>query len=216
MNQSPVKLLAGFSSLAGLLLLLAVTFNTVQNPHWRNSLAETKEIIPSLITSADQFVGSRTVRIDFSKEDCCKVLSHEYISDGVIFDNENTLGWSSRQSDKHLTHMLTEEKLPGAPAGVTGTRIILAEPVYKVGFMIQSGTPYEENLFRPAKSITLKAYNQDNRLLFFEVTDTCLSKADSCRPEFIGVESNNRSIKFLEVIMNEPLEWSLSDLRYQI
>ena len=216
MEKAPVKLLAGFSSIAGLVLLLVLTFNITQRPQSVSTQAKDSNAKISLLTDSSVFKDNKTVVIDFSSEPCCKTLSHHYLDTGVTFDNESDLGWGTYQANGFANHLSGVEKEPGAPAGTTGTRMSFSEPVRKAGYYIQAGSPFNLENFRPAKSITIKAYDEDNNLLFYEVTDTCLGEVSSCRPVFIGVQSNKSAIKYFETIINESYNWSIDDLTYEL
>lgn len=217
MDKAPVKLLAGFTSIAGLILLLVVTFNLSQSPHSLTSQATGADINVALLTADNRFEDQETIVIDFSKEPCCKTLSHEYMQEGAVFDNEASLGWATYQANGFVNHLSVEDEVePGAPNGITGTRMAFTEPVVKVGFLVQSGSPINKEEFRSARSLTIKAYDENNSLLFFKVTDTCLGQASSCKPSFIGVEANTKSIKYLETIINDPYSWSIDDLKFEI
>ncbi len=215
MNKTFLKMLTGFSSLAGLVLLLLVTFNVTQNTQPFTSQADVK-IQTAFLTNRDSFGESNTVLIDFSKINCCNSLSHEYMEEGVIFDNEESLGWNTYQANGFVNHKFVTETESDLPTGITGTRIIFTEPVNKTGFMVQSGSPFNLQTTRPATSLTLKVYDENNDLIFYQVTDTCLSEMSSCRPSFIGVEANTNTIKYLEANVNDISNWSIDDLVYEI
>lgn len=216
MDKGPLKAFAGFSSLAGLVLLLLVTFNLTQSSRSANTQARANNVKVNLLSENAGFTDSRTILIDFSKTPCCKTLAQEYIQEGVVFDREPNLGWSTYQADGFINHLSLDSVEPGAPLGITGTRLSFTEPVKKLGLFVQSGSPYNNEDFRSAESITVKAYNEENELIFFEVTDTCLGVESSCRPKFVGVESNRKAVKYFEIIMNEPKNWSADDLQYEL
>lgn len=169
-----------------------------------------------LLTSDKGFNKNKMVHLDFSSTFCCRILSREYLATtGVGFDNTLSRGWATYQANKFATHLSTAPVQPGAPTGITGTRLILSQNTKKVGMYIQAGTPFYYSHSRPKKKITLRAYDADGNKIFEQMTDTCLGEASSCKPKFIGVETSAPVIRVLEIIINEPYYWSIDDLKWE-
>ncbi len=170
----------------------------------------------SLLTTDEEFNPDRTVTLDFSSYSCCVLLIGNYPSTiGVRFTQSFQYGWGTYQDSGFVTHVTIDPTNPGAPAGISGTRITLAQPTKKIGMYVQSGYPFSFEQERPNKSITIKAYDADGNLIFAHTTDTCLDQAALCVPKFIGVKSNAPIIESIEISINETYIWSLDDLKVE-
>lgn len=183
----------------------------INNPS--NFLRRTKI---DLLTDDQSFVTNKVILVDFESVKCCKILTDEYKnSSGVEFVNSIGEGWATYQANGFSGHLNTSVFDPGAPKGVTGTKVILGHKTSKVGMYLQAGGPMDKNAFRPAKKIKVLAYDGDGNQIFTEETDTCLKKSSSCQAQFIGVEASKDVIKSFEIIMNEKYSWAIDNLKVE-
>lgn len=194
--------------------LMATVYATVnyRSPVGR---AQTKIKPVTLLTDGQAFRSKKTVLVDFSEVDCCRVLENEYEPIyGVVFENDLSRGWSTYQANGFAGHLSMVEAPPGAPVGISGTRLYLPQDTDRVGFYVQAGSPFDWNALRPAKSITVRAYDRMGELLIEQATDTCLEEAAECRPQLVGVRSASTLVRFFEVVINERYGWSLDSLMW--
>lgn len=189
------------SFLVGIVLCLTLTPAVFANDH------------VSLLTSNTSFKTKKTTIVDFSAVSCCRILTTNYA--GVTFLMDMTHGWATYQANGFATNLSGAPLLPGAPTGMTGTHVTLASPAKKVGAYIQSGSPFNPGSARPAKSLTIKAYDKAGTTIFDQQTTTCAGLASPCTPQFLGVRSNKADIKAVEYIINDPSAWSMDNLKWE-
>ena len=170
---------------------------------------------PSLLITDVGFRKGTTI-IDFSQVSCCKILSDEYQSSrGVVFDNDLSKGWGTYQANDFANNLSTASTWPGAPAGATGTRIILNKNTRRVGAYIQAGTPFDPTSTHPGKSITIKAYDNQKNKIFEQTVNTCLGQDSDCTRKFIGISSTGPDIRIIEYILNESYSLSIDNLKWE-
>lgn len=169
-----------------------------------------------LLTSDRKFNRKKTTILDFSQVSCCRILGNEYVnSAGVEFENNISSGWATYQANEFANHLSSSPQPPGAPSGTTGTRFTFSKATKRAGMYIQSGSPFDLNSDRPAKSISLKAYDVKGNKIFEQDINTCLGISSSCKPTFIGVQSRRPIISTLELIINDTYNWSIDDLKWE-
>jgi hypothetical protein len=169
----------------------------------------------TLLTSDSKFHRKKTTVLDFSQIPCCRTLTNQYLAQyGIKFDDNS--GWNTYQANNFVGHLSTAPTLPGAPTGITGTKLELNNPTKAIGMYIQAGSPFVATRSWSAKKITIKAYDQSHALIFNQSTDTCLGEATSCTPKFIGVQTFKPRIKTLEITIDEPYSWSIDDMKWSI
>lgn len=203
-----------FSLIISGLLLLSCSCSSVASAQ---SLGRSPQALKvRLLTGDSEFSPKKADLLDFNLLPCCQILNTQYLpTAGVQFDDTISRGWATYQANNFANHLSISPVLPGAPFGTTGSRLTLPEPSRMVGVYLQSGSPFIQTALWPTKPITIRAFDEEENLLFEQATDTCLGTESSCFPKFVGVRANKRVIRTLEIVINSPYSWSLDNLRWQ-